>query len=111
MSAQTKRYSLQVGALKAQAHKLTDEAAGEKVRLLQALHDGEQLRSRIVEVRCITPAGRRDFCLLSLWGSASQIISCTAAWQTLHPSRLVPCSVLTLRLTLTSTLSQTCTLT
>ena len=40
----------QVGELKAKAHKLTDEAAGEKVRLLQALHDGEQLRSRIVEV-------------------------------------------------------------
>jgi len=40
-----------VGALKAQAHKLTDEAASEKVRLLQALHNGEQLRSRIVEVK------------------------------------------------------------
>ena len=47
----------QVGGLKAQAHKLTDEAAGEKVRLLQALHDGEQLRSRIVEVRCILQIG------------------------------------------------------
>ena len=43
--------SCKVGDLKTTAHKLTDEAAGEKVRLLQALHDGEQLRSRIVEVR------------------------------------------------------------